>query len=1101
MRKCLSCLIPFFLFTVGFTSLALGQPPRQVIDLSANWQGGMVENRFAGSIPPKAAWKPLSLPFYSGGKAWWLKQTVRIDDAWKGKRIALWFQQANYATEVFVNGQACGIHTGGFGSFEIEIGRTVKFGRPNEIVVSLSGPPINDRNESPDCVGYGTNWVWGIWGKTELRVTDLRYLKDIFVIPSVRDKNMTVRVEAAKGENLQAKFMVTDDKNTTVLESDAVKLDSEGKGNLQKFWPDPRLWSPDDPYLYRAVVQLLADGKVIDEKNVQFGFREFRIEGIHFNLNGKRINLRGDGWHNRRGWSKKEIQALFKILKQTGINVYRGHGPHEDVWLETADEMGMLLVAEGPIYQLQYMDMSHPDIWKNSQRTYHEWIRRIRNHPSVVIYSADNEVINGYESLGGYSREKEKAHAEQDRVRWMKKFAGFIREVDPTRPVEHEGDGDLDDINNIHYPHEVPFYPLYPNTTYWPINDPFACAWKYKPWDRKKPLVIGEFGKTWEGSPRTVCFLGGEEVYTSLNAYYKAFGEVFRQSIVGFRACDVAGIAPWNTSVYAMTWGSGQPPVGTPILSGIAAGFKPEAVFIKEYFTRFYAGAEWRRTLQVFNDSLRDKQYQLRWSIKDSQNRIVMQDKHDVSLSAGNHTELPVAGRMPGVETITPLTFTAEIVDGPNCMDRVSQSLRVFPSFDWKKVNRKVLLVNSSVQPFTSLASIPTQPQPGRVLILSQTNVNDKTRTTLEDYARRGMHIILLNSNSWPAGWLGISEADSSACTLAFGLAQGHPVCKNLEQGDFCYWAEDHLVSQKLLLKPVEGPMLTLVESGGNRLGMKFTPLVQAGIGKGLITVCRLDLLKKLAVEPAAGQILYNLINQDLPATVIASCPGGMAASSRSCLQPKDPVIQLTSQQLETQSAPQIESLRRQVAAGKKIFLTEARPQTLKNLKILIGQDLVLTPVECFQLRKNGTDPLLWGLSNDDLCSIVYDEWGSEFRNQGHVRWPIARFAFDPKNIKGGILLLTTRVIDATGTVYGDALCQARNNSPAVISLTENSLTALVRFHVGMGTVVVCQIPRNIDEKRTNMNPGQMFWDKDRYNPNAVRNRIFSALLTNLHAR
>jgi hypothetical protein len=277
--------------------------------------------------------------------------------------------------------------------------------------------------------------------------------------------------------------------------------------------------------------------------------------------------------------------------------------------------------------------------------------------------------------------------------------------------------------------------------------------------------------------------------------------------------------------------------------------------------------------------------------------------------------------------------------------------------------------------------------------------------------------------------------------------------------------------------------MLTLAESGGNRLGMKFTPLAQAKIGNGLITVCRFDLFKKIKTEPAAGQILYNLINQDLPV------PGSSVS-----------VIQLTGQQLETQSPAQIESLRQQVAAGKKFFLTEARLQTLNNLKTLVGQDLVLTPVECFQLRKKGTDPLLWGISNDDLCSIVYDEWGSEFRNQGHVRWPIIRFAFDPIKIKGDSLLLTTKIIDPAGTVYGDALCRMRNDSPAEINLTEKSLAALVRFPHGKGSVVVCQIPRTIDEKRTNMNPGKMFWDKDRYHPNAVRNRIFSALITNLKA-
>ncbi|MFA5204595.1 MAG: glycoside hydrolase family 2 TIM barrel-domain containing protein [Lentisphaeria bacterium] len=1076
-----------FLLTVTLAACAVGpargQALRGELDLTGGWQLAEVGERFAGAKPPGNGGKPAALPCLSGGRAVWLRQRVTPPEAWAGKRIALRVQQANYRTELFVNGVSCGTHDGGFGSFEIEADKQLRTGQPNELWLAVSGPPVNEAGLSPDGVGYGTNWVWGVWGKTVLTATDRVHVRDLFVSPSFRHRRLTVQVDAAAGRAAQLRVRVLDAAGKMVLESPAVAPDDQGRAELRLPWAAPHLWSPDDPYLYRAVAQVLVAGRVVDEQAVRFGFREFWIDGPHFLFNGKRINLRGDGWHNRLDWTKPQIETLFYKLKSLGINVYRGHGPHLEVWQETADEMGMLLVAEGPFYQMQNTDLKHPEFWNNARRTCQEWVRRVRNHPSVIMYSANNEVVNGYDSLGGYAPEKEKAHAELDLVKSVQRLAGFIRETDPTRPVEHEGDGDLGDVVNMHYPHEAPFFPLYPNTAYWPLDAPAACTWKYKPWDGRKPLYIGEFSKLWEGSPRTVCFLGGEAVYADLDVYYQAFGELMRQSIIGYRASGAAGIALWNTSVYAMTWRAGQPPVGTPVLDGIAAGFKPEALFIKEFFTRSASGGDWCRTLQLFNDSLYDRTYRVGWRLADARGAVLGQGEKKVVLAAGHHAELAVSGRMPVVtDGVRPVVFTADMSDGAAPVARVVQDLRVFPASDRYRVLRHVSVINAGLAPFPSLPALPETARSGDVLILARAVLDEPTRARVEALAGRGVHVILLEPASWPAGWLGLAEPEgATACTLAFGLAPGHPALARLDAKDFCYWADDHLVSSRLLCKPSGGPLLTLVESGGNRMGMKFAALAQGRIGNGMITVCALNVLEKIEREPAARQLLYNLVNQAVPEVRPAA------------------VEQLTGRALAAQSPGQITALRATVMAGKTVLITEVEPAGLLNLRSLTGQPLALVPAETFQLRKNGSSPLLWGISNDDLCSIIYNEWGSEFRAEGTVRWPITRFAFEPASVRGEVLLLTTRLLEVSGLYYGDALCQLRNASRDDLSVATNSLAAMIRIPAGKGAVVVSQVSRTVSLPATGKkNTGTAFWDLDRYDPNAVRGRFYSALLNNL---
>jgi len=1120
-RCALTVLIVLVASCVAFAS-------RTVVVLDHNWQGVTVEGRSAGESVPESGWSAGEVPYCHGGKSVWLKRAVRVEEAWRGRRVALWFEQANYRTRVWVNGRLCGGHDGAFGSFEIELTEAVEFGRDNEIAVAISGPPANEHGQSPDALGYGQSWVWGVYGPIELRVTDPVYIRDVFIVPSVRKQSLTVEVEATAAEALAAQFVVCDAEGAVVLESPAAALDGQGKGEVRAAWPDPRLWSPEDPYLHELTLRLLRDGKVIDEVRRRFGFREFWTEGAQFRLNGRRINLRGDGWHWRGLVSREWIRTLFTTLKRAGINIYRGHGPHEDSWLEMADEMGMLLAAEGPVHQMQYLDVGHPAFWSNVQRTYHEWVRRVRNHPSVVLYSADNEVANGYESLGGYSPEKEAAHRADERVGWVLRFAGFIREVDPTRPIMHEGDGGLNgeaDVINLHYPHEAPFWHLYPQTTYWLADQPAECTWKYEPPDGRRPVYIGEFGRNFDASPRSVAFMVSDSAYVDVKSYYRGLGRIMREAIIGFRACDVAGIAPWNTSVYGLYWPDGGEPQPNGLYEGITEGFVPEAVFVKEHYTRLYGNDRLKRTVLAFNDTLADREYELVWRLTDEAGGVVGEGRRELRLDAGEHAEVTLDRELPDCNTTTALNLVIEFRRDGCAVGSTTQALRLFARKAAGVADREVLLYDPAKAAEAALkaaglrvrtvAKMPETMPRGGVLVVGPNALTDEVAAECERLAGGGAHVIVLAQDRWPDGWLGLSQPGSPiACTLAFAIDPANPAFAGLEADDLKYWAADHVVCRNLLVKPDRGPLVALAESGGNRLGLKLTPLAQGRVGSGRISVCQLDVTGKLAVEPAARQILLNLIGQPVEVraerrvAVIAEAADLIAplrdagligmdsvAASQPVPQSADLVI-LDGRLLASMSEARVDALARSAEGGSTILVTAVEPAGVERLSRLIGQPVRLSGCECFQAAKAGDDLLVSGISHEDLCWVVYDEWGSEFRNEDNRRWAIASHAI-ASPIEGGRVLLTSAEVILNGQWYGDGIVQR----PPTYQFTDGGQPLMVSVIRGRGRIVLCQLNLHDPAQATEIPlPGHRLWEQDRYDPRRVRTRILATLLANLGA-
>lgn len=1094
--------------------------------LNSGWDGVQVENVAPQFPDSDVDWHPVELPLFKGGHSLMLRRYLYAPEEWQGRRVSLTCEFCNYRTRVIVNGQEAGDHIGGFGIFNIDLTSFLKYGSTNEVMLCISGPVLDENKKAPDSLSYGQSWQWGVLGGIELNVFNQDHIYEIFIKPQLRQKKIDVSVNTELDKTILSEYQLhfsVIDKNNQVIKEKILQCKSES-ALYSLPWDLPQKWSPDNPYLYRMKIELLRNSTLRDSLTTEFGHREFYTKGQYFYLNGKRINLFGDGWHFRP-WPKEKIVELFTMLKDAGINSYRGHGPHPELWYKIADRMGMLMVAEGPTHQLYRDDIEHPDYKMNSQRTYTEWVKMIRQHPSIIIYSADNEVINGYKR--GF---QEDMPTDRNRKKMMKnllRLADVIRQSDDTRPIMHEGDGALDgyaDIVNMHYPHEAPFWHLFPQDTLWLENDMESSTWKYRQWKRNKPLYIGEFGKSFDISPRGVAFMAGDTAYYDVDAYYRGYGEIIRQMILGLRLSNCPGIAPWNTSTYGIIWRTNGSCYGNGLYDGIKAGFRHEAIFNLDYNNRVYAGSSFTRKLALFNDSLEDNSYKVKWELRDKEDDIIDSVNKKLSVKAGTHKIITVNLKNKSLAAGTEYQFNASLLKNGEEVDVVGQSIFVFHDNPLSSVKHKVLLYDpekicedafaAAKLKFNNINIIPLKAEPGQVLIVAPCALLDGVTNSLDKFAATGGHVIVLSQTEWPDKWLNLRLPEKSmACTLAFKRQPGHKALESLPESATKYWGKDNIVSRNLFYKPDSGSMRVIIDSAGKQMGLKYAALLQGRMGCGLITCSQLDIVPNLKREPAAAIILKNLINQPCPKILkdqiaLVSCNKQLVRlftdvdagvntfeSIDSVLLTNNTII-IDGALLASMNSNTIVVLSDAVKNGCTLLVTETSMYGTDVVSKLVGIDIGLEKQDYFQLALLQPDRLA-GLSSDDLCWVVYDEWGCEYRHGHNKRWTIVSNALRIPSLPAEDVLMQTKPV-LLGNMYGDSMRMALAEND--FSFDDDNYPAMVEIPKGKGRIILCQIKlsEGYGKDKAAISKGTMPWNSYEYSIDRRRRRVAMSIVAYL---
>lgn len=337
----------------------------------------------------------------------WYRYELTPKDEWKGKRIVLDFQGIMLVGDVYLNGQRIGGTDYGYLGFDIDLSKLLKWGQTNEIAVKADTQnPSNSR------------WFTGagLYRDVNLIVTNkaLFFPRHPLFIRTQGNREVKIKAEiinqqkVAKGQTA-AKMPV----GVRILDADG-KVVAEQKNDIHfnAKWRDreyelpsislenAKLWSPDSPYLYTAEVTLYdSEGNIADQIKEPFGVRTIEIipqKGLL--VNGKKVLLKGYANHHTLGALgaaayPRAIEKRLKLMKEFGMNHIRtSHNPYSEDFLKLCDKYGILVVDE--LYDkwlTQYAGgrVEWESLW---QKDVPEWVKRDRNHPSVVMWSLGNEL-------------------------------------------------------------------------------------------------------------------------------------------------------------------------------------------------------------------------------------------------------------------------------------------------------------------------------------------------------------------------------------------------------------------------------------------------------------------------------------------------------------------------------------------------------------------------------------------------------------------------------------------------------------------------------------------------------------------------------------
>jgi len=362
----------------------------------------------------------------------WYRKIFQVPEEWKGKNISIYFEGVYMNSEVFINGRSLGIYPYGYSSFSYNISPYLDFGNNNVIAVRV------DNSQQPNCRWYSGS---GIYRHVWMTITEPIHIPVwgvAITTSSLSSKQATIQIKTVvKNETglsqsivLNTRLWNTNAKNAGSNQT-RIKLAAGSKKEITQTITvsDPLLWTPQTPYLYAAQIQVLKNKKIVDDTRTNFGVRSIKFTPINgFELNGKTVKLNGGCAHHDNGclgaatFDRAEERKV-ELLKAAGFNAVRtSHNPPSETFLDACDRLGLLVIDESfdgwkekktPYDYAGYFDQW----WK---RDVSAMILRDRNHPSIIMWSTGNEII-----------ERKKPEA----VETAKMLANAIKEIDSTRPV------------------------------------------------------------------------------------------------------------------------------------------------------------------------------------------------------------------------------------------------------------------------------------------------------------------------------------------------------------------------------------------------------------------------------------------------------------------------------------------------------------------------------------------------------------------------------------------------------------------------------------------------------------------------------------------
>lgn len=363
----------------------------------------------------------------------WYRKTFSLPKEDADKMVYIDFDGIYHNSKVWINGHYLGKRPNGYISFHYDLTPYVHFGdSTNLIAVKV------DNSDQPNSRWYSGS---GIYRNVRLELTSpvhIAHWGTHITTSEVSNENATVQVatqvtnDSKESKKITLRTTVYNQTGTAVGETNNEKEIAAGETasfDQQFHIQQPELWSIDSPTLYKCVTQVINGNQTIDDNVLPFGIRYFHFDAQKgFSLNGVPMKINGVCMHHDLGClgaaiNTRAIQRQLKILKDAGVNAIRtSHNPPAPELLQLCDQMGFIVMDEAF------------DMWKKQKTKYdysHDWdkwhkqdltdqILRDRNHPSVMIWSIGNEILEQWDSTG---------------TSIARELAGIVHQYDTTRPI------------------------------------------------------------------------------------------------------------------------------------------------------------------------------------------------------------------------------------------------------------------------------------------------------------------------------------------------------------------------------------------------------------------------------------------------------------------------------------------------------------------------------------------------------------------------------------------------------------------------------------------------------------------------------------------
>lgn len=1078
---------------------------------AARWEERKVSvpSSWRWSLDPGSVFQPFDVNGYPGKWNQALSGILSrrfIAEPAQGERAVLIFKGIFQRWAIFVNGALLREGEESFLPVEVDITGVIVKGKENEIAVWCG--PFSSVDTAAGRKLLAPNGSWfaqlsrGIWQDVELVYRPSCFLRDAFVTTSVRAGRIDIQAAVANagGSAVEGRLVVEilDGAASVARWTEAPVSIPAGADRVVRAgreWKNAVLWSPRNPHFYVLRLSWESAAADPDVLNLRFGFREVWLEKHKLILNGVPVFLRGDAWHYQ-GFvmqSRGYADAWFRLCRETGINCVRLHAmPYPECFLEAADESGMLLISESAIYGSSKLTQAdHPEFLSRCRDHLRGLVRRDRNHPSVVMWSMQNE-MRWVDGRDGYRAA-------------MPGLAAAMRDLDPSRPISFDGDMRLVD------PRDAEILSLH-----------YTIDGTVAQWSREKPLVFGEHGAWHYVSPPSCAGLAGQKAYLDYDACMEGIGRHEQLFIEYARRNEVTGITPFNIVHYAM-WSMPEhdalPAPGSPGTFRIPAGkipglsltvnngelpgeplfrpnrswepvreaFRPVTVFTNEYDESFFGGEALTRSFSIYNDTLDQASVTLLFRVTMPNGEVLDQGETRFMQEPGVRREWQHSLTLPDVSAVTVIAFSLELLHEGRLVHSLAKEYSLHPGSLRHSPIRADLpagyvgdddafaLLSRLLPSLRKLSAIDEQSLDGiDALVIGPrfTGSAAALQPLLRAFVARPGFLLVLEQTGFTPGSLPLA---ARAFHRAFIADHSHPCFEGLTDADLRSWHPGSIWDpgtpgnvHHVFRKPTEGDARILLECGDGDFGwggLLWTPLVEYAIGRGTVLLSQMETVSSAHKVPGACILLRNILshactrrsNQQSPARILALSEstinrflGQIGREQAPAGAPGDRGLIIADP--DSLDAGAVLRLRQSMESGAVVLVLPVEPRHAERISLLAGSVVTVENAPVHQLAAE-EDSVTRGISAFDLYHIEKVTYSPDtMKNSLAAQCAVA--------LAGGQTLLHD--VKAPWVDFFIKHRDAEYQKIAVATLamrrSQQPRSYMARVPVGKGCLILCQV-------------------------------------------